>query len=134
MQRLAKEHNIRTVSCSGPDLEYTIRIELQNTKLKRLIIGGGDGSVALAASMIVRTGRRIELAIIPVGTANYYVHTLGIKTIAEAFSAAVNGRVEPRYVCTANDKVFLMVANIGVTSRMLHEVSDDRLPLRQIHG
>lgn len=125
LQSLAKEHHIRTVICSGADLEYTIRIELQNKKLKRLVIGGGDGSVALAASMIVRTKRRIELAIIPVGTANYYVHTLGIKTISEAFKAVVGGKVEPRYVCTANDKVFLMVANIGVTSRMLHEVSDE---------
>lgn len=125
LQRLAKTYKLKTVSCAGSDLDYTLRHELSNKSLKRLIVAGGDGSVALAASLIMKKKRNIELAIIPVGTANYYAHILGVKTIPKAFAAAFSGKSQPRYLCSANGRIFMMVGNIGVSSRMLEQVTDE---------
>ena len=124
LQQLAKKHHLKTVTCEGRDLDYALRQELKNSSLKRLIIAGGDGSVSTATSLVVRLRPKVELAIIPVGTSNYYAKTLGIKTIAHSFEVALEREVEQRYVCEANGRVFLMVANIGAVSQMFHEVSD----------
>ncbi|MDO8265948.1 MAG: diacylglycerol kinase family protein [Candidatus Saccharibacteria bacterium] len=124
LQKLAKSHHLRTVTCAGSDLDYTLRRELNNTNLKRLIIAGGDGSIALAASLISKLKKYVEIAVIPVGTANYYAKTLGIKSIAGAFSIATNGQKDARYLCKANGRIFMMIADIGVTSRMLEQVTD----------
>jgi len=125
LQKLAKKYHLRTVLCEGRDLDYTLRLELQNKALKRLIVAGGDGSVSTATSLVVRSKQKVELAIIPVGTSNYYAKTLRIKTVEQSFDAAVNGTVEQRYVCEANGRVFLMVANFGAVSQMFYEVSDN---------
>lgn len=124
LQKLAKKYRLRTVTCAGSDLDYTLRRELENKKLKRLIIAGGDGSVGLAASLVVRLNKKIEIAVIPVGTANYYSKTLGVKTISSAFRVAVNGQRDSRYLCRANGRIFMMIADIGITSRMLENVTD----------
>lgn len=123
--KTAKEHHIRTITVSGEDIDAAIREELSNSELKRIIIAGGDGTVAKAASLLVKLNSKIELAIIPVGTANYFAKTLGLKSIDTAFSIAVAPHTELRHVCRANGKVFLLAANIGIVSRMFESVSDD---------
>lgn len=124
LQKLAKTYHLRTVTCSGSDLDYTLRRELENKNLKRLIIAGGDGSIALGASLVSKLKRQVQIAVIPVGTANYYAKTLGIKSVADAFSIANKGNEDARYLCQANGRIFMMVADIGVTSRMFEQVSD----------
>lgn len=124
LQRLAKDYHLRTVTCAGLDLDYTLRHELDNKKLKRLIIAGGDGSVALAASLVSTLKKQVDVAVIPVGTANYYAKTLGVKSIANAFKIADSGVRDARYLCKANGRIFMMIADIGVTSRMLEQVTD----------
>lgn len=124
LQKLAKSYHLRTVTCAGSDLDYTLRRELSNTKLKRLIIAGGDGSIALAASLVSKLKKQVEVAVIPAGTANYYAKTLGIKSIAGAFSIATDGQRDARYLCKANGRIFMMGADIGITSRMFESVTD----------
>ncbi len=125
LQRLAKLHSLKTVTCAGSDLDHTVRFELQNPKLKRLIIAGGDGSLALAVSLVIRLKKSVELAVIPVGTANYYSRTLGIKSLQSAFKIAVGKKLEARHVGQANGRIFIIGADIGVTSRMVESVTNE---------
>ena len=124
LQLLAKQFHLRTVACGGSDLDFVLRQELKQKQLKRLVIAGGDGSVRLATSLVARLNPKVEVAIIPVGTSNYYAKTLGVRSIAGSFETASSGCAQPRYACEANGRIFLMVANIGVVSRMFHEISD----------
>ncbi len=121
---LAKKNRLKPIFCSGVDLDFTIRQQLQNKNLKRLVIAGGDGSVATAAHLICRSKNPIELAVIPLGTANYYAKSLGLKTLAKAFRVATSGVKETRHLCEANNRVFLIAVDIGVTSHMFDKVTD----------
>jgi diacylglycerol kinase family enzyme len=126
LSKLSKEYNIKLKMCDGPDLDFTIREQLKNKKLKRLIVGGGDGTVSLAASLARRLRPKIEIAVLPLGTANYYAKSLGLdRNLELAFETAFNGEVEKRYLCTANKRDFLIGVNIGATSHMFNEVTDE---------
>lgn len=126
LSKLARSHSLKLKFCDGPDLDYTIRQALENKKTKRLIIGGGDGSVSLAASLIRRVNPKVELAILPVGTANYYAKSLGIgRNIHKAFETALGSEKEKRHICQANKRDFLLGVNIGATSRMFSEVTSE---------
>ena len=126
LHSLARKHKLKLKIGDGPDLDYTIREALKNKKIKRLIIGGGDGTISLAASLIHRYARRVELAILPVGTANYYAKSLGLtRNLARNFEIAMHGEPEKRHLCRVNNRHFLLGLNIGVTSKMFDEVTDE---------
>jgi diacylglycerol kinase (ATP) len=126
IHELARKHKLKLKICDGPDLDYTIRETLKNRSIKRLIIGGGDGTVSLAASLIHRQSRRVELAILPVGTANYYAKSLGlVRSLTKNFDIAMGGECENRHLCRVNNRHFLLGLNIGVTSKMFDEVTDE---------
>ena len=125
LRKLARSSGIRMKMCDGPDLDYTIRQALAEKGLKRLIIGGGDGSVSLAASLILRENPKVELAILPLGTSNYYAKSLRVpKNLNKAFSSALQGGVEKRHLCKANKQHFLLGLNIGLASVMFEQVTD----------
>ena len=99
LHRLAQEKKVKMRLCDGPDLDHELREVLKNKHLKRLIIGGGDGTVSRAASLIYRKNPNVELAILPVGTANYYARSLGLKrNVIHAFNVALEDKVEPRHI------------------------------------
>jgi diacylglycerol kinase family enzyme len=126
ISKLSKKYNLKLKMCDGPDLDHAIRENLKNRKLKRLIIGGGDGTVSLAASLIRRIRPKVELAVLPLGTANYYAKSLGLdKSIKTAFEKAFSDEVEQRYLCKANNRDFLIGVNVGATSQMFTEVTDE---------
>lgn len=124
--KLSKDYDIRLKMCDGPDLDHTIREQLKNKKLKRLIIGGGDGTVSMAASLVKKLRPKVEIAVLPLGTANYYAKSLGLnKNIAASFEAAFSKHTEKRYLCRANNRDFLIGVNVGATSQMFNEVTDE---------
>lgn len=126
LSKLAKEHGLRLKMCDGPDLDSTIREALKNRKLKRIIIGGGDGSVSLAASLVRRIKPKVEIAVLPLGTANYYAKSLGVtRSLAQAFEVATGNVTEERHLCRANKRDFLIGVNVGATSQMFSEVTDE---------
>jgi diacylglycerol kinase family enzyme len=125
LRTLARKNKLKLNLCEGHDLDYEIRKALEDSSLKRLIIGGGDGSVNKAASLILRLKRNVELAVLPLGTANYYAKSLGFRKLEEAFEVAMKGTTEKRHVCIANGREFLIGVNVGNTSRMFAEVTDD---------
>lgn len=126
LHKIAKERKLKLQICAGQDVNYEIREALKNKKLKRLIVGGGDGTISSAADLILRHRPKVELCVIPLGTANYYSRSLGhSKNITHSFNIAFNGKTEKRHLCMANSHAFLIGVNIGQTSKMFDEVTDD---------
>jgi diacylglycerol kinase (ATP) len=125
LKELAASENLQVMQAKGTELSDTLRQVMKQPGIKRLIIAGGDGSVALASQCVIDSKKRIELAVIPIGTANYFSKSLGLahKRLATNFSTALHGRVEERYVCMANNRVFLLAADLGMTSQMFNEVT-----------
>ena len=79
---------------------------------KRLIVAGGDGTIATAASLVAN--KNTELAIFPCGTLNHFAKDHGIPTdLAKAAVVAVKGVVVGADVGYVNDTIFLNTSSIG---------------------
>ena len=64
--------------------------ELVGAGAKRLLVAGGDGTIATAAATLVDSPA--ELAVLPGGTLNHFARDLGISTVAaEAVELASSG-------------------------------------------
>lgn len=99
---------------NGNELEAALK-EAISIRPTTLIVGGGDGTIALAAGLLTAQ-KDIMLGVLPLGTANYFARNLGmpisidkaIKVIAQNHSKVVSlGKV--------NDHYFTFMANIGVS-------------------
>ena len=92
--------------------------------IKRLIVSGGDGSVAEAADVVA--GTDVVLGVVPGGTGNLLAVNLGLPNDpAAAFKAATSGQVRSIDVGRANGRVFLLVAGIGADARMVRDADRD---------
>jgi len=93
------------------DLEAHLKTAIaQGTK--RILVAGGDGTIATAASVVANT--KIELAILPGGTLNHFAKDHGIPTdLGKAALVAGDGRVVGADIGYINDCVFLNTCSIG---------------------
>ena len=79
---------------------------------KRVLVSGGDGTIATAASALLESDA--ELAILPGGTLNHFATDLGIPTgKAEALQLASNGSARPADVGIVNGRLFLNTSSVG---------------------
>lgn len=79
---------------------------------KRILVVGGDGTIATAAALVANTG--IELAILPGGTLNHFAKDHGIPTdLGKAALVAGTGPVVGADVGFVNDCVFLNTSSLG---------------------
>ena len=79
---------------------------------KRILVAGGDGTIATAASLVARTDT--ELAILPGGTLNHFAKDHNIPTdLAKAALVASGGEVVGADIGYVNDCVFLNTSSIG---------------------
>jgi YegS/Rv2252/BmrU family lipid kinase len=91
--------DVETALAAGPD---------------RLIVAGGDGSLAPAAAAAASAG--IPLGVVPTGTANDFARAMGIPgEIAEAVRLAVEGEdIRDIDLGWMDDRPFLNVASLGL--------------------
>ena len=79
---------------------------------RRVLVAGGDGTLASAASVLSGTGA--ELAILPCGTLNHLARDLGVPLDLEAAArVARDGRPVPVDAATVNDRLFLNTSSVG---------------------
>ncbi|MGB3212499.1 MAG: diacylglycerol kinase family protein [Desulforhopalus sp.] len=79
---------------------------------KRVVISGGDGTIALAAAQLA--GTTTELAIIPSGTLNHFAQRTGIPVNAiEAINVALNCKAQPVDAGYVNDSIFINTSSVG---------------------
>jgi diacylglycerol kinase family enzyme len=95
-----------------PDaIDSTVR-QLVKTGAKRILVAGGDGTIATAACALLDTST--ELAILPGGTLNHFARDLGISTVAaEAVELAVRPETRKVDVGVVNGRVFLNTSSVG---------------------
>jgi diacylglycerol kinase (ATP) len=80
----------------------------------RIVVAGGDGSIALAARAASEAG--VPLAVIPVGTANDFAARMSLPTDpGEAAELAAGGeRTRPVDLAWAGERAFVNVASLGL--------------------
>jgi diacylglycerol kinase family enzyme len=107
------------LTSAGFDLEVVQPRELErrlkqaiDRGTKRIIVAGGDGTIATAASLVAKTD--IELAILPGGTLNHFAKDHSIPTdLGKAAMVAADGAVAGADVAYVNDSLFLNTSSIG---------------------
>lgn len=78
-----------------------------------LVVGGGDGTVNIAASAVV--GREIALGVLPLGTLNHFAKDVGIPlNLEQATRVILEGVVCKVDVGEVNGRVFLNNSSLGV--------------------
>jgi len=88
--------------------------------MERLIVCGGDGSVAEAAHALA--GTQTSLAVVPSGTANLLALNLGIPSErAEAMRFALAASPQPTDVARTEHGAFVIAAGMGLDARIMRE-------------
>jgi diacylglycerol kinase family enzyme len=109
----------KALTTAGFDLEVVQPRELEqrlkqatDRGTRRLLVAGGDGTIATAASLVAKTD--IELAILPGGTLNHFAKDHNIPTdLGKAALVAADGVVAGADVAYVNDSLFLNTSSIG---------------------
>ncbi len=91
--------------------------------VSRIIVGGGDGTVAEVASAVM--GRAVEIAVLPCGTANLLARSLAIpESIDKAAALALLGQESRRIDgMQVEGKLLLVHISIGTYSKIAAETS-----------
>ncbi len=100
-------------------------------KTPRMLVAGGDGTIAAAAAAAARSDT--ELAILPGGTLNHFAKDNGVPTdLGEAAIAAGGSEIRKVDLGYLDDKVFLNTSSIGlyVTFVRVRERLEKRLGYR----
>ncbi len=119
-----------------------------NDGRKFIIACGGDGTINEVANGIIRSGRDVELGILPSGTGGDFRRSLGIPTAAPEAAAALRdgstraidaGRVS--FVSNAGENIsryFLNISSVGLAASVIERVKGasifDWLPASGVRG
>lgn len=90
-----------------------------------VIIGGGDGTVISVTDHLLNLGYKNNFAILPLGTANYLARNLNMPLdIKKALNKIKNGKVKKINLAEANNDMFSLIADIGITAKVSENVND----------
>jgi len=93
------------------ELESRLKQEV-DSGAKRIIVAGGDGTIATAASLVAN--KDIELAIFPCGTLNHFAKDHNVPTdLDKAVQVARNGVVAGADIGYIGDSIFLNTSSLG---------------------
>jgi diacylglycerol kinase family enzyme len=115
------------IAAAGYELEAVQPRELEqrlrkaiDEGTKRILVAGGDGTIATAAALVAKTGT--ELAILPGGTLNHFARDHGIPTdLGKAALIASDGPVVGADIGYLNDCVFLNTSSLGAYVTFVRE-------------
>jgi len=101
----------------GPRIEKRVRALVEQGE-KRVIVGGGDGSIGAAAQALA--GSDVALGILPLGTLNHFARDLGISSdLAKAAALIAEGRDRAVDVAEVNGRTFVNNSAIGLYPLMV---------------
>lgn len=114
----AAGHRIDVDVVSGAELSDSLKKAVADPDCDALVVGGGDGTVSLAASLCWKEGK--VLGVLPAGTMNLFARSLGMPLkLEEAIAALATGAAREADICTVNDHAFVHQVSIGVQPRMV---------------
>lgn len=109
---LARERAFQVERIPPADLAARVRRAIEGGA-RRVLIAGGDGSIATAAREL--RGTTCELAILPAGTLNHFAQDLGLPTdLDEAVRVAAGSVTRCIDVAEVNGRLFLNTSSVGV--------------------
>lgn len=114
-QNVLARHGIKSKSfvVAGDELGATLDRIIDQHQFSTLIVGGGDGTVAFAATKLWRSD--IALAVLPAGTMNLFARSLGMPLdLEEALVQIAQGKKHQVDVVSANGDLFLHQFSIGL--------------------
>jgi diacylglycerol kinase family enzyme len=89
------------------------RERVRRGEIDAVMIGGGDGSIRIAASVLAETG--VPLGIVPLGTRNHFAKDLGIPMrLGDAVAATAAGRIRAVDLAEVNGETFINNSSIGI--------------------
>ncbi|WP_394152316.1 lipid kinase YegS [Vibrio maritimus] len=103
------------VTWEGGDFDRLVK-EAGEQGVTRLIAGGGDGTVNEVVDALIRYQlQHIELAVLPLGTANDFATASEIPTASpyDALLLALTGDATPIDAASANERHFINIATAG---------------------
>jgi diacylglycerol kinase (ATP) len=113
---------IQTESSSAESVAQLIDVHQSDIDL--VIIGGGDGTISAAAPALFR--HKLPFAILPLGTANDLAHSLGMsKDLPDAFQNILANRRHKINLGMINDRFFFNAANIGLGVKVTRELTPE---------
>jgi diacylglycerol kinase family enzyme len=93
-------------------------VQAKRGEIDAVVVGGGDGSLRTAASVLAGTG--IPLGIVPLGTLNHFAKDLDIPlSLAEAAATIASGRTRVIDLAEVNGEIFINNSSIGVYPYMV---------------
>jgi diacylglycerol kinase family enzyme/membrane-associated phospholipid phosphatase len=96
----------------GPDDDPEVALRRAAERAEVLAVGGGDGTVAAAASVAIEAS--LPLAVFPAGTFNHFAKDIGCDTVAKTVEAIRAGSaVRVDLVCLNESRMVLNTASIG---------------------
>lgn len=111
---MRNDARIQLEKVSPVEMTETIK-EAVKKGTKRILVSGGDGTIALAATILA--DKTTELAIIPSGTLNHFAQRNGIPVnVEEAIDVALNCKARLVDVGYVNDCLFLNTSSVGAYS------------------
>lgn len=100
------------------EIDDHIRQLLARGEITRLIVGGGDGTLVGAASLVA--GTEVALGVLPLGTMNLMAKAIGMEAdLAAALAQLRTGVVKPVDAGRANGRLFLHHVSFGLQPRMV---------------
>ena len=110
-EALATDRRFETRPVSPDRIAETVRAEA-SAGTPRILISGGDGTIASAVGAAV--GTPLELAVLPGGTLNHFARDHGLPLDpAAALALAATGRARSVDVGVVNARVMLNTASVG---------------------
>ncbi|ORU96121.1 phosphoesterase [Mycobacterium bohemicum] len=104
----------------GPDDDPMQVLRDAAGRAEVLAVGGGDGTVAAAATVAVDAG--LPLAVFPAGTFNHFAKDIGCDTVAKTVDAIRRGSVAcVDLVCLNETQMILNTASIGAYPAFVHQ-------------
>ena len=102
------------------EIEGALKAAAARPEIEAIIVGGGDGSQSLAASLLAGTGK--ALGVLPLGTMNLLARDLDMPfDLMEAVDALAHARVEAVDLGDLNGRTFHTLAGLGFLARIARE-------------
>jgi diacylglycerol kinase family enzyme len=93
-------------------------IRAERGEIDAIVVGGGDGSMRTAASVLAGTG--VPLGAVPLGTLNHFAKDLGIPLQVEEVAATIAaGRTRVVDLAEVNGETFINNSSIGIYPYMV---------------
>ena len=116
----ARGHELEVQLVSPEEIEKALKSAAVRPKIDAVIVGGGDGSQSLAASLLAGTGK--ALGVLPLGTMNLLARDLDMPfDLMEAVDALAASHVDSIDLGDLNGRTFHSLAGLGFLARMARE-------------